>query len=161
MGEATEHTPKSADERWMRRALDEALAAAEAGEVPVGAVVVSGDQVVAVDRNRREELQDPVAHAEILALQQAARRIGHWRLEGCTLYVTLEPCPMCAGAAVNGRLSRLVYGARDPKAGAVESLFAIPTDQRLNHRPAVTGGILARECGEVLSRFFQDLRRRK
>ena len=142
----------------MRLALDEARAAGAEGDVPVGAVVVRGDEVVARAGNAREREQDPTAHAEILALRQAARAIGSWHLEGCTLYVTLEPCAMCAGALVLARIDRLVLGAPDPKAGFAGSLGDIVRDSRLNHEVEVTVGVLAEECGEVLPAFFAERR---
>ena len=142
----------------MRLALEEARAAAARGDVPVGAVVVRGDEVVARAGNAREREQDPTAHAEILALRQAARAIGSWHLEGCTLYVTLEPCAMCAGALVLARIDRLVLGAPDPKAGFAGSLGDIVRDGRLNHEVEVTVGVLAEECGEVLPAFFAERR---
>jgi tRNA(adenine34) deaminase len=148
------------DERWMRRALEAAHEAAGAGDVPVGAVVVAGGVALAVERNGREELSDPTAHAEVLALRTAARVLGRWRLDGATLYVTQEPCPMCAGALVNARIARLVYGCDNPKAGAVRTFYQIADDPRLNHRAEVTGGVLAAECGRVLSEFFQRLRQK-
>ena len=147
-----------ADERMMRLALEEARAAGAEGDVPVGAVVVRGDEVVGRASNAREREQDPTAHAEILALRQAARAIGNWHLEGCTLYVTLEPCAMCAGALVLARLDRLVLGAPDPKAGFAGSLGDIVRDGRLNHEVEVTVGVLAEECGEVLRAFFAERR---
>jgi tRNA(adenine34) deaminase len=147
------------DELWMRVALAEADAAALHGDVPVGAVVVDADGLeLSREHNRREERGDPTAHAELLALRAAAARRSHWRLEGATLFVTLEPCAMCAGALVNARIARVVYGASDPKAGAVESLFAIGTDARLNHRFALAGGVLAVEGARRLSEFFAKLR---
>lgn len=147
------------DERWMRVALAEAEAAALAGDVPVGAVVVDASGVlVGRGRNGRERDQDPTGHAEVYALREAAARLGHWRLEGATVYVTLEPCPMCAGALVNARVSRLVYGCGDPKAGAVDTLFSIGQDPRLNHRFAVARGVLEAECAGALRRFFGELR---
>lgn len=143
----------------MRQALAEAEAAEADGEVPVGAVVVDAEgRVVAKDRNRRERLNDPTAHAEVLAISTAARASGDWRLTGHTLYVTLEPCPMCAGAAVWARLDRIVYGAADPKAGAAWSLYNIPQDARLNHRCEMTAGVLAEEVSTQLSRFFAERR---
>ncbi len=148
------------DTRWMRRALALAEEAAAVGEVPVGAVVVAGGVELGAGRNRREEDQDPMAHAELLALQAAARRMGSWRLTGATLYVTLEPCAMCAGALVNGRVDRLVFGAADPKAGYCGSLGDLVRDPRLNHRLAVTAGVLDAECGRVLRAFFERLRDR-
>jgi tRNA(adenine34) deaminase len=129
--------------------------------VPVGAVVVKGGEVVGRGYNRREVGGDPLAHAEILAIAEAARTTGHWRLEGCTLYVTLEPCAMCAGALVNSRVERLVFGAMDPKAGFCGSLGNLVADQRLNHRLRVTSGVLAEECGELLREFFARLRRER
>lgn len=145
---------------WMDRARSQAKAAADAGDVPVGAVVVRDGEVVAQAHNRREADQDPTAHAELLALREAAAATGSWRLEGCTLYVTLEPCPMCAGAVVLARVRELVFGASDPKAGAVGSLYDIPRDPRLNHLVEVTGGVLAKECGADLTRFFRARRSR-
>jgi tRNA(adenine34) deaminase len=146
----------------MRLALAEADLAPAHGDVPVGAVVVSADGLVlARDHNRREERADPTAHAELLAIREATRGLPGWRLEGATLYVTLEPCAMCAGALVNARVARLVFGAADPKAGAVVSLFKIGTDSRLNHRFEVEAGCLAEEGGARLSRFFADLRRKR
>jgi tRNA(adenine34) deaminase len=146
------------DERWMRRALELAATAAEQGEVPVGAVVVVNGAEVGAGRNRREEDQDPLAHAEILAIREAAARLGSWRLIGAALYVTLEPCAMCAGAMVNGRVERLVFGARDPKAGFCGSLGDLVRDPRLNHRLEVTEGVLEAECGATLRAFFERLR---
>jgi tRNA(adenine34) deaminase len=145
--------------QWMQVALDEADAATLHGDVPVGAVIVGADgALLSRDHNRREELGDPTAHAEILALQSASRKIGHWRLEGATLYATLEPCPMCAGALVNARIARVVYGASDPKAGAVQTLFQIGSDPRLNHRFELASGVLASDCAGRLSAFFAKLR---
>ena len=144
---------------FMQLALQEAEAAAEEGEVPVGAVIVHSERrVIASDHNRREQLRDPTAHAEMLAITQAAEALGSWRLEDCTLYVTLEPCPMCAGAIVQARIPRVVYGADDPKSGAVQSLFTLLNDARLNHQCSVVSGVLAEPCGNVLSRFFQRQR---
>jgi tRNA(adenine34) deaminase len=148
------------DRIWMDRALDEARAAEEAGDVPVGAVVVRDGSLVATGRNRREVDQDPTAHAELLAVREAARALGSWRLEGCELYVTLEPCAMCAGAIVLARVPRLVFGADDPKAGAVGSLYDIARDERLNHRVEVVSGVAADECGALLKRFFRARRAR-
>ena len=143
----------------MRLALDEARAAVAHDDVPVGAVVLGPDgDVLAVGHNEREKHGDPTAHAELLALRRAAERLGTWRLEGCTLVVTLEPCTMCAGATVLARLERVVYGAVDPKAGAVGSLWDVVRDRRLNHRPEVLHGVLAEECGEVLRAFFAPAR---
>jgi tRNA(adenine34) deaminase len=149
------------DENWMRLALDLARGAGLRGEVPVGCVIVVDGVLVGQGFNQREALQDPSAHAEILALRQAAAAVGFWRLDGATAYVTLEPCPMCAGALVNARVARLVFGARDPKAGYCGSLHDTVQDQRLNHRLVVTEGVLQEACGAVLSDFFRDLRARR
>lgn len=146
------------DRRMMATALDLAREAAAMGEVPVGAVVARGDRVVSRAFNLRETLHDPTAHAERIALTLAGRALGRWRLDDCTLYVTLEPCVMCAGAIVHARLGRLVYGATDPKAGACRSLYRLTDDRRLNHRLIATSGVLGPECGEILSLFFQDRR---
>ena len=143
---------------WMDRALAQARLALRAGDVPVGAVVVHGGVVIAEAANQREVDQDPTAHAELLVLRRAAAVLGSWRLEGCALYVTLEPCTMCAGALVLARLPLLVYGAADPKAGAAGSLFNIVQDLRLNHRVEVVSGVLADDCGRLLTRFFQARR---
>jgi tRNA(adenine34) deaminase len=143
----------------MEMALQEALAAAAEDEVPIGAVIVSFAQgVIGQAHNQREQLLDPTAHAEMIAITQAAGALRSWRLEDCVLYVTLEPCPMCAGAIVLARLPLVVYGASDPKAGACETLFRIPSDGRLNHRAQVVGGVLADRCGAVLSDFFAKKR---
>ncbi len=128
-------------------------------EVPVGAVVVHGERVIARAHNQREQLRDPTAHAEMIAITQAAESLGSWRLEGCTMYVTLEPCPMCAGAILQSRIDALVYGAPDPKAGAVQTLYQLLADPRLNHRTQSVGGVLLDPCGELLTRFFGDRRR--
>jgi tRNA(adenine34) deaminase len=146
------------DETWMTHALDEARAAAAQGDVPVGAVIVLDGNIVGRGRNRRELDRDPTAHAEVMALREAAQTIGHWRVEA-TLFVTQEPCPMCAGALVNARISRLVFGCLNPKAGAVQSLYSIVTDPRLNHRMDVRGEVLASECAGLLSQFFAELRK--
>jgi len=143
----------------MAEALAEARRAAAEGEVPIGAVLVAEGRIAGRGRNARERLQDPTAHAEILALQEAARTLGRWRLTGSTMYATLEPCPMCAGALVNARVDRLVYGVADPKAGAVDTLFDVVRDPRLNHRLAVTRGVLADECGALLREFFRERRK--
>ena len=143
----------------MRSALELARDAGEAGDVPVGAVLLDAEgREVAGDRNRREELADPTAHAEMLVISNRAREVQEWRLSGHTLVVTLEPCPMCAGAAVAARLDRIVYGAADPKAGAAWSLYNIPQDRRLNHRVELTEGVLAAECAELLETFFRAAR---
>ncbi|MFM8952972.1 MAG: tRNA adenosine(34) deaminase TadA [Planctomycetaceae bacterium] len=146
------------DERWMRLALDEARAAAAEDEVPVGAIVVASGRVIASAHNQREQLSDPTAHAEMIALTQAAAQLGSWRLERCTLYVTLEPCPMCAGAILQARVPRVVWGAADPKAGAVESLYRLFEDSRLNHRVDHVGRVLADDCGRILTEFFRGKR---
>jgi tRNA(adenine34) deaminase len=148
------------DETFMAEALAEARRAGEEGEVPIGAVVAFDGRIVGRGRNARERLRDPTAHAEILALQEAARTLGRWRLTGATVYATLEPCPMCAGALVNARIDRLVYGVADPKAGAVDTLFDLARDARLNHRLQVASGVLAQECGELLRAFFRERRER-
>jgi tRNA(adenine34) deaminase len=147
-----------ADVTYMAMALEQARLAAEEGEVPIGAVLVCDGAVVAHGRNARESAADPTAHAEMIAIREAAERLGRWRLSGCTLYVTLEPCPMCAGALVNARVDRVVYGAADPKAGAVGTLMDLSADPRLNHRFEVTAGVLRAECGEILTGFFRQLR---
>jgi tRNA(adenine34) deaminase len=145
----------------MRIALGEAQAALEHGDVPVGAVVLREGEVIAARHNERELSGDPTAHAEILAMQDAARVVGTWRLDECSLIVTLEPCVMCAGAMVNARLGRLVFGAMDPKAGAAGSLFEIPADVRLNHRIPVESGLLAEEAAQLLKAFFAERRVRQ
>ena len=149
-----------ADRVFMGYALRLAREAAARGDVPVGAVVVQDGRVTGVGGNRREQDADPAGHAEIVALRQACTRGDRWRVDGAALYVTLEPCPMCAGALVNARVARLIYGAADPKAGAVRSLYQICDDSRLNHRMEVVEGVLATECGQVLSEFFQKARAR-
>ncbi|MFW6189935.1 MAG: tRNA adenosine(34) deaminase TadA [Planctomycetota bacterium] len=146
------------DEQRMRLALRQAEAAARAGDVPVGCVVFSADRLVARERNRRASLQDPTAHAEILALRSAARKLGTWHMEEATVYVTVEPCCMCAGALVNARVGGLVYGAEQPKSGACGSLYDIPRDERLNHRLPVRGGVLAQEARRLLQEFFRRRR---
>lgn len=148
------------DEHFLRIALLEARKAAEEDEVPVGAIAVHDGVVVGTGRNAREREADPLAHAELIAIRNASRNLGRWRLSGVTLYVTLEPCAMCAGAVVNARVDRLVYGADDPKAGAVRSLYEICTDPRLNHRVELVGGVLADESGDVLREFFRGKRRK-
>jgi tRNA(adenine34) deaminase len=147
------------DTASMRLALDEAHLAQAAGEVPIGAVVIDANgQVVGRGHNLRESTADPTAHAEVVAIRAAAARVGVWRLDGCSLFVTLEPCTMCAGAIVLARLDRLVYGAVDPKAGAVGSLWDVVRDRRLNHRPEVVTGVLAAECSELLRSWFEAKR---
>src|SRR5215470_12918699 len=149
------------DRFYMEQALTEARRAAAAGEIPVGAVVVAGGAALARGHNRREELQSPTAHAEIFALEEASQKLKTWRLEACSLYVTLEPCIMCVGAMLQARVARLVFGCRDPKAGAVQSLYRLCEDERLNHRLPVTAGVLEAECSAVLSDFFTELREKK
>jgi tRNA(adenine34) deaminase len=146
------------DQEWMRRALALARESGTHDDVPIGCVVVSGDAEIGAAGNERELRQDPTAHAEILAIRQAAASTGRWRLEGCTLYVTLEPCAMCAGAVVLARLDRVVFGAPDPKAGFAGSLGNLVQEPRLNHRAQLTAGVLEDECGEVLRDFFQARR---
>ena len=146
-------------ERWMREALEEAKAAGEAGEIPVGAVVVWQEQIIGRGRNRKEEYRDPTAHAELLALREAARSRGGWRLFGAALYCTLEPCCMCAGAMVNARIDTLVYGLRDPKTGAAGSVYDIVRSPWLNHRLQVTSGVLDKEVQQLMQSFFQTLRK--
>jgi tRNA(adenine34) deaminase len=146
------------DKQYMRIAIDQAKIAEENGDVPIGAVIVHKNTIIAKAYNQREQLQDPTAHAEIIALTQAAAALENWHLNGCTMYVTLEPCPMCAGALVLSRMDKLVYGCDDPKTGAVKSLYNIVTDNRLNHRLEVTSGVLADECAKQLQDFFQRRR---
>jgi len=146
------------DENYMKVAIEQAQVAAENGDVPIGAVIVHNGQIIGKAYNQREQLQDPTAHAEIIALTQAAAALESWRLEGCTMFVTLEPCPMCAGALVLARIDRLVYGCDDPKTGAVKSLYNIVTDGRLNHRIEVASGVMADECSKLLQDFFQKRR---
>jgi len=146
-------------EFYMRLAFQEAQQAFEEEEVPVGAIIVHEDRVIASAHNQREGLRDPTAHAEMIAITQAAESLGDWRLEDCLLYVTLEPCPMCAGAIVQSRIPWVVYGALDPKAGAVDTLYQLLADPRLNHTCQTVGQIMAAECAELLSRFFQQRRR--
>lgn len=146
------------DLQMMQRALELAQEAAAIGEVPVGAVVCQHETIIAQASNRRELDQDPVGHAEILAIRDAARHLDSWRLDDCTLYVTLEPCAMCAGALVNCRLPRLVYGATDPKMGCVDTLYQLCTDNRFNHRIEVISGVMADEAGQLLSDFFKARR---
>ena len=154
----TDRPQAQLDGQFMGMALREAGAAADDGDVPVGAVIVHEGQVIARGRNQRELLGDPTAHAEILAITAAAEHVASWRLTGCTLYVTLEPCVMCAGAIVNARLDRVVYAASDPKAGACESLYEVLRDARLNHSPAVVAGVRAGESADLLRGFFQAQR---
>ncbi len=145
-------------EYWMKLALEEAHLAGQKGEVPIGAVIVNSQGLVARTHNLRESQRSSVAHAELLAIQQANESLKKWRLEDCTLYVTLEPCLMCSGAIILARFATVVYGCRDPKAGAVDSLFATLSDKRLNHRPEVIEGVLAEEATKLLKDFFRQLR---
>ncbi len=145
-------------DHFMQLALEEARAALEENEVPIGAVIVHEERVIARAHNQREQLRDPTAHAEMIAITQAAASLGSWRLEGCTLYATLEPCPMCAGAILLARIPTVVYGAADAKAGAVRTLYQLLEDPRLNHRCLIVPGVLADSCGRVLSEFFQQQR---
>ncbi|GGB50888.1 tRNA-specific adenosine deaminase [Virgibacillus dakarensis] len=149
------------DEKYMREALNQALQAQEAGEVPIGAVIVYHGEVIATGFNVRETSQLTLSHAELLAIEQANQEIGSWRLEDCTLYVTLEPCPMCAGAIVQSRIARVVFGASDPKAGCAGTLMNLLDDNRFNHQAEVTAGVLERECGQLLTDFFRGLRNKK
>jgi tRNA(adenine34) deaminase len=146
------------DQRFMRVAIDQAEIARENGDVPVGAVIVHESRLIAKAYNQREQLNDPTAHAEIIALTQAAAAVGNWHLDDCTIYVTLEPCSMCAGALVLARIDRLVYGCDDPKTGACGSLYNIVQDERLNHRLEVTSGVMENECRQQLQEFFQSRR---
>jgi tRNA(adenine34) deaminase len=150
--------PPSADAPWMRQAIAEAQRAPAHGDTPVGALVVRDGVVIGAGHNERELREDPTAHAEVLALRQAAATLGSWRVLEATLYVTLEPCAMCAGAIVLARVPRVVYGAADPKAGAAGSVLDVLGDARLNHRPEVTGGVLGQPCGELLRAFFRSRR---
>jgi tRNA(adenine34) deaminase len=151
-------TELDGEEYFMRLALREAARAGEQGDVPIGAVVVRAGEVIAAGRNERELRQDPTAHAEVLALREAATAVGSWRVLEATLYVTLEPCAMCAGAIVLARVPRVLYGASDPKAGAAGSVLDVLCEPRLNHRPEVEGGVLGEECGDLLSGFFASRR---
>lgn len=149
------------DEYWMGLALEEAKKAEEIGEVPIGAVIVKDEEAISAACNLRECEQRAVAHAELLAIDQACRKLKTWRLSDCTLYVTLEPCAMCAGAIVMARIDRVVFGAHDEKGGCAGSLMNLLAEDRFNHQPAVKTGVLAQECSERLSRFFQTIRLRK
>jgi tRNA(adenine34) deaminase len=144
---------------FMRQAIREARKAMEVDEVPIGAVVVKGDKVIAGAHNLRETLQDATAHAELLAIRKACEVLGTWRLIGCSFVCDLEPCPMCAGAIILSRVDRVVFGAKDPKGGACGSLINLPADERFNHRPEVVAGVLADECGDILKEFFQGKRK--
>jgi tRNA(adenine34) deaminase len=143
---------------WMKKALDQAVLAFDQQEVPVGAVIVYQDRIIAEAYNQRESLKDPTAHAEMIAITQAAEALESWRLLDCTLYVTLEPCPMCAGAIVQARIPRVIYGTSDAKAGACHSLFQITSDIRLNHQAAVLGGVMQDDCRAILQEFFRQQR---
>jgi tRNA(adenine34) deaminase len=148
------------DRKWMKIALRLALRAKNHGEVPVGAVIVHNltNTLISWGYNKKEELQSPLAHAETLAIHRASKKLGNWRIEDCTLYVTLEPCLMCAGAILQSRIARVVYGARDPKAGAVRSLFTVLEDSRLNHWCKITEGVLEKDASLILKNFFKELR---
>lgn len=145
-------------EEYMQEALKEAKAAAAEGEVPIGAVIVRGGEIIARAHNRTEQAKDPTAHAEILAIREASARLGGWRLPGCSMYVTVEPCSMCAGAIVWSRIERLYIGAMDPKAGACGSLYNIPCDSRLNHNVEIETGLMGEECSRLMKDFFRKLR---
>ncbi|EKF34566.1 tRNA adenosine(34) deaminase TadA [Bacillus xiamenensis] len=149
------------DEQFMQEAISEALKAGQIGEVPIGAVIVVDDQIVSRAHNLRESEQRSIAHAELLAIDEACKTIGSWRLEDAVLYVTLEPCPMCAGAIVLSRVKKVVFGAYDPKGGCAGTLINLLDDERFNHQSEVVGGVLENQCGELLSQFFRDLRQRK
>jgi tRNA(adenine34) deaminase len=149
------------DYKYMQMAVDEAMKAQALGEVPIGAIIVHDNKVIARAHNLRETTQNAVTHAELSAIQEACNALGSWRLEETTLYVTLEPCPMCAGAILQSRIPRVVYGARDPKGGCVDSLYRLLNDPRFNHECEVTEGVLGNECGEMLTSFFKDIRERK
>ena len=151
----------SEDILYMKAALKEAEKAAEKLEVPIGAVLVLNGEIIARAHNLRETEQSAVAHAELMVIEQACKKLGTWRLEDATLYVTLEPCPMCSGAIILSRVKRVVYGASDPKGGCVGTFMNLLTDERFNHQSEVTAGVLAQECGNILSEFFRDLRKRK
>lgn len=154
-------TINNKDHYYMKVALEEAEKAASLGEVPIGAIIVYQDEIIARAHNLRETTQNALTHAESMAIQEACKRIGSWRLEEMTLYVTLEPCPMCAGAILQSRIPRVVYGARDLKAGCVDSLYHLLNDARFNHECEVTDGVLADACGQILTDFFRALRERK
>ena len=157
-GKLGEQPPKSVDEKFMQLALREAADAFERDEVPVGAVIVHNGQIIGRAHNQREMLNDPTAHAEIIAITQAAAALESWRLEETTLYVTLEPCPMCAGAIVQARIPRVVFGTTDPKAGACGTLYDIVRDERLNHQVELVGGVMADDCAAILREFFKNKR---
>ena len=150
--------PLAPHDYWMKKALDQAIIAFDEGEVPVGAVIVYQERVIAEGRNQRETLNDPTAHAEMIAITQAAEVLQSWRLLDCTLYVTLEPCPMCAGAIVQARIPNVIYGTPDPKGGACHTLFSLTSDIRLNHQAAVLGGVMQEDCKAILQEFFRQQR---
>ena len=156
-----EKQPEKLDRYYMQLAIESAKIAEDNGDVPIGAVIVRQGEIIGKAYNQREQLQDPTAHAEIIALTQAAAALENWHLNGCTMYVTLEPCPMCAGALVLARIDRLVYGCDDPKTGACGSLYNIVTDDRLNHKLEVTTGVLEEDCRQQLQNFFQRRRNKK
>ena len=158
MSDALESHPFVPHDFWMKKALDQAVLAFDQGEVPVGAIIVHQDKIIAEASNQREMLNDPTAHAEMIAITQAAEVLQSWRLLDCTLYVTLEPCPMCAGAIVQARIPRVFYGANDPKAGACHTLFSLTSDIRLNHQAAVLGGVMQEDCRAILQEFFRQQR---
>ncbi|WP_201716965.1 tRNA adenosine(34) deaminase TadA [Rossellomorea arthrocnemi] len=149
------------EEQYMKEALKEAEKAAAIQEVPIGAVIVIGDEIIARAHNLRETSQNAITHAETMAIQKACEKLGTWRLEGAELYVTLEPCPMCSGAIILSRIEKVIYGAKDPKAGCAGTLMNLLEDERFNHQCEVVSGILSEECGGILSRFFKTLRERK
>jgi tRNA(adenine34) deaminase len=148
-------------EKWMQAAIEEAEKAWKIGEVPIGAVIVRNGEIIGRGHNLRETAKDPTLHAEMIAIRQAAERLGGWRLIGCTLYVTLEPCPMCAGAIVQSRIGKVVYGAADPKAGCAGTLMNLLEDERFNHQAEVIPGVMAEQCGSLLTHFFRELRERR
>ncbi|NLI67049.1 MAG: nucleoside deaminase [Bacilli bacterium] len=149
------------DEKFMRLAIEEAKKAEKKGEVPIGAVIVKDGEVVSTGHNERETTQKTLRHAELIAIEKANEKLNSWRLEDCTMYVTLEPCPMCAGALVQARMKRVVYGAKDPKAGCVGTLMNLVTEERFNHQLKWTGSVLEEECGMMLTNFFKKLREKK
>lgn len=149
------------DQEYMKIALQEAAKAYEEREIPIGAVLVSGDNIIAKAHNYREQGLDATAHAELMVIQDACKKLGRWRLSDCTLYVTIEPCPMCAGAIVNSRIKRVVYGSDDPKGGAVESLFNVLSHPKLNHQPEVVSGVCQEECSQIMKDFFKMRREEK
>ncbi|MFA5421360.1 MAG: tRNA adenosine(34) deaminase TadA [Bacilli bacterium] len=146
------------DEYYMTQALKEARKALLIDEVPVGAIIVKNDKIIARSFNQREKRNDPTAHAEVLAVRKACKKLGVWRLDGCTIYITIEPCSMCAGTLMWTRIDRIVYGAEDPKGGALASSFNLFDQKNINHHPAVSGGVLENECGQLVSSFFQNKR---